>query len=88
MPLVSPPTVAFVGPAVVTNMPPGLAVTVYCVMDVPFGTDAPQLTVADWLPRVAVGVPGAPGTAAKTTAFDAAEVAPGPTPFCATTVNV
>jgi hypothetical protein len=93
VPFVKPATTALnaLPEAVVTAMPPGLAVTVYEVIgEPPLDAGAAQVTVACPLPGVALTPVGAPGTVA-TVGVTAAEGLLGgesPSALVATTVNV
>ena len=85
--MVRPPTV--IGLAVpVAVIPPGLEVTVYPVIGLPFAEGAVKLTIACALAAAAatpVGVPGAPAGITLLVGFDAAPV---PIAFVAVTVKV
>ncbi len=76
-------------PLAVAVMPPGLDVTVYCVIAAPPSeAGALQLTAASVSPAVALTAVGAPGTVAGVTVLDAAEAELVPTELVAVTVNV
>jgi len=69
--------------------PPGLAVTVYCVIgSPPLLVGAAKLTTALPLPGMADTEVGAPGGPVGVTGEDGAEYGPVPTAFLAATVNV
>ena len=76
-------------PAVVAVKLPGEDVTVYWLIAAP-PSDAGAVhdTVACPLPHVTDTPVGAPGTVAGTTALDAPDAEPVPTPLVAVTVNV
>src|SRR3954468_20987713 len=91
VPLVRPETTAFlvVPLAVVTEAPPGDAVTVYLSMaSPPLSSGASHVTVAERSPKVAFTFVGAVGAVAGLEADDGAEGAPAPTALEAKTVNV
>ncbi len=54
----------------------------------PFDAGAGQLTMADAVAAIAVGVPGAPGMVAGVTLFEGADAGPVPNAFVAVTVKV
>jgi hypothetical protein len=68
---------------------PGLEVTVYEVIALPpFEAGGVKLTVACWLPAVAVTAVGAPGTVAGVTLLEGLDAGPVPIALVAVTVNV
>jgi hypothetical protein len=76
-------------PAPVPMEPPGLAVTVYCVIATPpLLVGGPKLTVAARLPAAAETAVGAPGTVPGITLVDGADAGPVPAELVAVTVNV
>lgn len=82
-------TVAVVAPVVVAVLPPGLALTVYRVIeDPPLLTGAVQDTIALVPPRVATTPLGADGVVLGMTAVEAAEAGEVPIAFVAVTVNL
>jgi hypothetical protein len=85
-----PVIVHVTAPVVVHVAPPGLAVAVYPVIPPPVSVGAFQATAAPKRPAVAVTAVGVPGSAGAvgTTAPEAADAAPSPTPFVAVTVKV
>ena len=58
------------------------------IAEPPFDAGGVNVTVACWLPGVAVPIVGAPGTVLGVTLFDGADDAPVPTPLMAATLNV
>ena len=94
--VISPVTLAVVGgglPATCVGVcatPARYGVIVYTVIGLPPLAGADQLTVADWLPAVAVTLPGAAGAvgAVGVTWLDGAEAGPVPTLLVAATVKV
>ena len=90
VPLVSPVTLAASVPLdQLAVCPPGLAVTMYPVInDPPVDAGALHVTVACVFPAVADTLVGAPGVVAGVTAFDPLDVAPTPTVLIVVTTNV
>ena len=88
--MVSPVTIAVRLPLDhVAVWPPGLAVTVYPVIDEPpFDDGAFHVTVACVSPAVAETLVGAPGTVAGITALEAEEAGLLPLALVAMTVNM
>jgi hypothetical protein len=88
VPFVSPVTVRGLG-VPVTDIPPGLEITVYREIGIPpSDTGGVKLTVACVLPARAVTPMGAPGREAGVTALEAVEGVPVPLMLLAATVNV
>jgi hypothetical protein len=89
VPLVSPVTVAVVGPAVLALAPPGDAVTVYPVTgEPPLLAGAVHDTTAEALPAIAVTAIGDPGTVRGVTATLGDEAGEVPAALVAVAVNV
>ena len=88
MPFVNPETViGEAGP--VAMIGPGVQLTVYDVIgEPPSEAGGVKLTVAIPLPGIAVPIVGASGSVVGVTLFEAADAAPDPATFVATTVNV
>ena len=91
LPFVRPvTTIGLVVPVCEPNVPLSVDVhsAVKLVISEPLSAPAVNVTLALALPRVAVPMVGASGTVSGTTAFDAAESGPVPTPLVAFTVHV